>query len=79
MEIRRGMEFTHDRWLDTDWKPGPGEKYKDAPKARCVVTKVTKTNVFYRDVTNPNEVGGPFYVTLTSFRHRFRDQISQGS
>ena len=40
--------FTHLRWLDVDWKPGPGQKYADAPKARMQVTRMTKYAVYYR-------------------------------
>jgi hypothetical protein len=40
--------FTHDRHLDTDWKPGPGQKYTDAPKRVYEVSRVTRTGVYYR-------------------------------
>lgn len=41
-------EFTHLRLLDPAWKPGPGQRYADAPKARCRVTRKTATTVYYR-------------------------------
>jgi hypothetical protein len=39
--------FTHLRTLDPAWQPGPGQRYADAPKARCRVTRMTKTTVYY--------------------------------
>lgn len=38
--IRVGRTFRHQHLLDTDWTPGPGQKYADAPKAVCHVTAV---------------------------------------
>lgn len=40
--------FTHLRVLDPDWKPEPGQKYADAPKAQMRVTRMTNTTVYYR-------------------------------
>lgn len=42
-----GLTFTHQRWLDQDWVPGPGQKYTDAPKAVCSVTAVREGRVYY--------------------------------
>jgi hypothetical protein len=39
--------FTHLTHLDLDWVPGPGQKYRDAPKAPCRVTRMTKLAVYY--------------------------------
>jgi hypothetical protein len=38
--------FTHLSILDPDWQPGPGQKYRDAPKALCRVFYTTKTTVW---------------------------------
>lgn len=39
--------FTHLRILDPAWRPGPGQRYADAPKARMRVTRMTATTVYY--------------------------------
>ena len=45
---RLGLVFTHARYLDPDWTPGPGQRYGDAPHARMTVTRVTDFAVYYR-------------------------------
>ena len=45
--IKPGMTFTHWAFLDPDWKPGPGQKYRDGPKALMVVTRVDRFTVWY--------------------------------
>lgn len=49
---KRGDQFTHDRFLQPGWKPGRSQTWKDAPKARMVVTDVHHGTVHYtyRDV-----------------------------
>lgn len=44
---KRGLQFTHHTFLDTDWKPGPGQRYVDAPHVRMVITRVSSTTVWY--------------------------------
>lgn len=44
---KRGMTFTHHSFLDTDWQPGPGQRYVDAPKRRMVITRVDRRTVWY--------------------------------
>ncbi|MGN6575266.1 MAG: hypothetical protein ACTHKG_06240 [Nocardioides sp.] len=46
--LRRGLVFTHATHLDMAWKPGPGQRYADAPKVRCVVTRVTGAAVYFQ-------------------------------
>lgn len=46
--MKREILFTHLRFLDTTWKPGPGQRYADAPKVQCRVTRMTVTSVYYR-------------------------------
>ena len=60
----RGWRFTHDRHLDTDWKPGPGQRYTDAPKRVCEVSRVTRYTVWYR-------VAGSKAVSWTLDRDEF--------
>lgn len=48
---RVGDQFTHRRQLDLDWKPGPGQKHADAPKARMQVTRVAQGTVWFRNVS----------------------------
>jgi len=45
--VRRGALFTHVNFLDPDWKPGPGQKYVDAPPAVCRITAVRHGKVYY--------------------------------
>lgn len=45
--VRPGYEFTHQTVLDPSWQPGPGQRYADAPKARMVVTRATRTTVWF--------------------------------
>jgi hypothetical protein len=52
MKIEPGREFTHPTKLDPDWRPEPGQRYADAPKARCVVTSVRGAVVYYRYATD---------------------------
>lgn len=49
--------FTHLRILDPDWKPGPGQKYADAPKAQMKVTRMTMTTVYYRYASDGSYAG----------------------
>lgn len=56
MTFRRGDTFTHGRLLDVDWQPGPGQKYVDAPKAVCVITKVDGDSVYYRTAAGSKHV-----------------------
>ena len=42
-----GLTFTHARHLDTDWKPGPGQRYADAPHRVYRVSRVTSTSVYF--------------------------------
>lgn len=54
--------FTHLHHLDLDWKPGPGQKYRDAPKARCKVTRMTSLAVYYSYASEPTNHGA-FYMS----------------
>lgn len=56
-KVTAGFEFTHTRMLDTSWQPGPGQKYADAPKVRCRVTKVTPTTVYFTDARDRRNKG----------------------
>lgn len=63
-------EFTHDRMIDPGWVPPPGGKYRDGPKARCVVTRATGTTVYFTYADTPR--GGPqFKVDRRLFTARF--------
>lgn len=41
------ITFTHRHFLDPGWIPGPGQKWRDAPKATMRVTKMTPYAVYY--------------------------------
>ena len=45
--LRPGDRFEHARLLDTAWRPGPGERYADAPHAICRVTAVRSGRIYY--------------------------------
>jgi hypothetical protein len=45
--VKRGFTFTHATRLDPDWRPGPGQRYADGPKARMRVTRATTTGVWF--------------------------------
>lgn len=70
--VKRGDQFTHDRKLDLDWKPGPGEKYKDAPKARMRVTRVTNNTIWF---TYASSEGTGWFLGRKVFVSAFGDQI----
>ena len=40
--ITRGDRFEHARQLDTTWKPGPGQRYADAPHVIMEVSRVVR-------------------------------------
>ena len=46
-EIKTGRVFRHKSLLDTDWVPGEGQRYADAPKAVCRITAVRQGKVYF--------------------------------
>lgn len=48
--ITRGARFEHARQLDPTWRPGPGQKYADAPHVIMEITAVRRLAVYYRPV-----------------------------
>ena len=52
-EIRKGFEFTHERLLDPDWEPKGEQTYRDCPKAKCIVTYLSKYSIFFGYVGTP--------------------------
>jgi hypothetical protein len=46
--IKAGDRFEHARQLDPDWRPGPGQRYADAPMRGMRVTRVTFDTIYYR-------------------------------
>lgn len=75
--VKRGFEFTHDKWMDPDWKPNiaAGERYVDAPKARCIVTRATARTVYYALVPTegapPLRLNGQWWMDRATFEARF--------
>lgn len=53
LPLARGFTFTHERMLDTTWRPGPGQKYADAPKVTMVVSRVTRDLVYFKPAGYP--------------------------
>ncbi len=43
-----GVEFTHRTHLDPTWVPGQGQTRADNPKARYVVSRVARGQVYYK-------------------------------
>jgi hypothetical protein len=48
MAAKERRTFVHQHYLDPDWQPGPGERYRDAPRALMEVSRATSTHVWYR-------------------------------
>ena len=46
--LKVGFTFTHAHLLDIDWKPRQDQRYKDAPKAVCRVTRFNRYQVWFR-------------------------------
>jgi hypothetical protein len=69
--VKAGMTFTHDRIVDPDWTPGPGQKWADAPRARMVVTRVAKGSVFFSYADGSNRWVMPRGV----FTDRYGDRL----
>lgn len=67
MSPTRGLRFRHTHRLDPGWRPGPGQKYTDGPKAVCEVTRVTATTVYFRVVMRGRVVGTPWSVSRDRF------------
>jgi hypothetical protein len=64
--LRRVMSqptFLHLHTLDPDWQPGPGQKWRDAPKARMRVTKMTRLAVYYTYANAEPGARGAFSMT----------------
>lgn len=70
--IARGFVFTHDRFLDPGWTPGPGQRYADtAPKATMIVTRVTATTVWYAYHLGHGAAAGRWAMDRAAFEARF--------
>lgn len=67
-KLARGFTFTHDRFLDTSWEPGPGQSYVSAPHAKMVVTRVTSSRVWY---TYAGDTHGSWVLPRAQFVRRF--------
>lgn len=72
MRLARGMTFTHDKILDPDWKPAPGQKYSDAPKALMEIKHVKQTGVYYG---YPDVPRAQFLMYTDQFVRRFGSQL----
>lgn len=68
----KGQTFTHDYFVDTSWKPKPGQKWKDAPKAKMVITSVWSTKVYYGFAPDGK---GKYVMDKDEFMYRFGDQL----
>ena len=63
-EPRVGDRFEHARQLNTAWKPGPGQKYADAPHAIMEVTRIASPIIYYRPLGSH---GAAFYASRDEF------------
>ena len=61
--MKRGYLFYHARLLDPYWKPGPGQRYADAPAALCRVTAVRRGRVYYGIGADATRALGHFPLT----------------
>lgn len=77
-DVKPGLLFRHTHFLDTTWKPGPGQKYKDAPKAVCKVTCVTRSSygstVYY--TSDLSSTRGQWHCDLASFCACFSKEVA---
>ena len=72
MGSARGMTFRHLRLLSTDWKPSPGQKYTDAPKIQCVVTRVTAISVYWQHASPQGKaIGGKYASDRNTFERDY--------
>lgn len=55
--IEVGRAFVHDSYIEPDWKPEPGQKYSDGPKAEMLITRVTSLTVWYASKPRRNSKG----------------------
>jgi len=69
---KKGQTFTHDHFVDTNWKPEPGQTWKnDAPKAEMVITSVWETLVYYSFADGK----GSYVLDLDTFMNKFGEQL----
>lgn len=69
---QKGQTFTHDRFVDTSWKPEPGQTWKrDAPKAQMKISQVLSTLVYYKFADGK----GSFVENYDAFMDKFGDQL----
>jgi hypothetical protein len=70
--VKRGFTFTHASRLDPSWRPGPGQRYVDGPKARMRVTRATRTTIYF--VHDGGEPGVPWWMDRVAFEARYCPQ-----
>lgn len=75
LQIRPGMQFTHDRFQDLDWRPGPGQKYADAPLARMKITAHRNGYVYFTYANDPANKAG-WHTAEAEFIATFGDQLT---
>jgi hypothetical protein len=71
-----GKLFQHQSILDPDWKPAPGQKYADAPKAIMIVTRVFHGSVYFKYASQRDSA--PFlFLDLPNFIDRYGKALFQ--
>jgi len=60
--------FTHRHFIDPHWRPAPGQKHSQGPKAQMRITRATRTMVWYTYLHDP----GPAQWHMS--RHDFEVQ-----
>ena len=73
--VKPGMEFTHNRLKDLDWRPGAGQKYADAPLARMKVTARRNGLVYYTYANDQTNKAG-WHECEADFIATFGDQLT---
>ena len=73
--VKPGMEFTHNRFKDLDWRPGAGQKYADAPLARMKVTARRNGLVYYTYANDQTNKAG-WHECEADFIATFGDQLT---
>jgi len=72
----KGRQFVHHFFIDPEWNPGKGQKYKDGPKALMQITSATKSTVYYSYAVVANVVRASFRMNRTDFMDAYGEELT---
>jgi hypothetical protein len=72
-DIKRGFTFTHLHFIDPTFTPNAaaGEKYAAGPKAPMVVSRATRTTVYYKHGRELPGIGGSWCMARDEFEETY--------